>query len=268
LGELIFIGLGLQDESGMSLRGQREAKLCDHLFAEFYTSVMPGLDLENLGKLVGKPVQVLSRSDVEENPEQAILSMAKAHKVAFLVPGDPMVATTHVDLRLRASKAGIGTRLIHAASVESAAAGATGLQSYKFGRTVTIPASWQGEFPESIHYAIKRNFSADLHSLVLLEVDVENRRQISIPQGLEQLLALSRRKSDKTIAPETLAIGISRLESPDMVLKAGTVSELRRVDFGAPPYALIFPAQLHFVEAEALELFCGARKESVVKRHE
>jgi diphthine synthase len=268
LGELIFIGLGLHDESGMSLRGQREAKSCNHLFAEFYTSVMPGLDLENLGKLVGKPVQVLSRSDVEEKAEQLVLSKAKAGKVGFLVPGDPMIATTHADLRIRASKAGIRTRIIHAGSVGSAAAGVTGLQSYKFGRTVTIPASWQGEFPESVYYAIKRNLSTGLHSLVLLEVDVENKRHISIPEGLKQLLAISNRKSDKTITPETLAVGISRLEAPDMTLKAGTISEMAQIDLGEPPYALIFPGPLHFIEAEALELFCGARKELLVGKHE
>ena len=61
LAELVFIGLGLYDEFGLSLRGLTEAKSCDYLFAEFYTSVMPGLNLENLMKTVGKTVQVLSR---------------------------------------------------------------------------------------------------------------------------------------------------------------------------------------------------------------
>lgn len=263
MGELVFIGLGLHDEYGMSLRGQSEAKSCVHLFAEFYTSVMPGLNLENLKKIVGKPVQVLSRTQVEERAEQVILSKAKAEKVGFLVPGDPMIATTHVDLRLRAHKAGIRTSVIHAASVGSAAAGVTGLQSYKFGRTATIPASWQGEFPESVYLAVKRNLSSGLHSLVLLEVDVENKRHISIPEGLKQLLAVSKRKSENAIVPETLVVGIARLEAPDMQVKAGTVSELIQIDFGEPPFVVIFPGQLHFVEAEALELFCGAREELV-----
>lgn len=268
MGELVFIGLGLHDENGMSLRGQREAESCNHLFAEFYTSVMPGLNLENLTRLVGKPVQVLSRFDVEEKAEQLVLSKAKAGRVGFLVPGDPMIATTHVDLRLRARKAGIRTSIVHAASVGPAAAGVTGLQSYKFGRTVTIPASWQGEFPESVYLAIKRNLSSGLHSLVLLEVDVENKRHINIPEGLKQLLAISKRKSENAIAPETLVVGISRLEAPDMKVKAGTISELAQTDFGEPPYALIIPGPLHFVEAEALELLCGARKELVAGKHE
>jgi len=266
LAELVFIGLGLHDEFGLSLRGLTEAKSCAYLFAEFYTSVMPGLNLENLMKTVGKAVQVLSRVDVEERAEQVILSKAKVGKVGFLVPGDPMIATTHVDLRLRAHRAGVRTNIVHAASVGSAAAGATGLQSYKFGRTVTIPASWQGEFPESVHLAIKRNFSSGLHSLVLLEVDVENKRHITIPEALRQLLNASKQSSDSPIGTETLAVGISRLEAPDMKIKAGTVSELEQTEFGGPPYVMIFPGQLHFVEAEALELLCGARKELVTIR--
>ncbi len=266
MGELVFIGLGLHDELGLSIRGQAEAKSCDRLFAEFYTSVMPGLNLENLERTVGKPVKVLSRAEVEEKPEQVILSWAKAGKVGFLVPGDPMVATTHVDLRLRAHKVGIRTRIIHAASAASAAAGVTGLQSYKFGRTVTIPVSWQGDFPESIYLAIKNNLASGLHSLVLLEMDVENKRHITIPKALEQLLGVSKRRSKTTIAAETLAVGIARLEAPDMKVQAGTVSELVQTDFGEPPYVAIFPGQLHFVEAEALEQFCGARKELVATK--
>src|SRR3972149_5940271 len=189
-GELVFIGLGLHDEYGMSLRVQNEAKSCDFLFMEYYTSLMPGLQLANLKKIIGKDVQLVSRKEVEENAEKLILAKAQSGRGGFLVPGDPMVATTHVDLRLRAHKAGVRTSIVHAASVISAVAGATGLQSYKFGRTVTIPATWQGELPESIYTGIKSNLASELHSLVLLEIDVENNKYISIPLALTELLDL------------------------------------------------------------------------------
>jgi diphthine synthase len=263
LGELVFIGLGLHDENGLSLRGQAEAKSCDLLLSEFYTNAMPSLDLQKLEELVGKDAHLLSRKDVEESAETMILSHARSKKVGFLVPGDPMVATTHVDLRLRAHKAGIRTRIIHAASVASAAAGITGLQSYKFGRTVTVPASWRGEFPESVYNGIRNNLASGSHTLILLEIDVENKTYVSIGMALKQLLALSERRSEKTIGSETLVVGVARLESPDMIVKAATVSEVMQEDFGAPPHVLIFPGKLHFVEAEALHLLCGGRKELV-----
>jgi hypothetical protein len=50
-----------------------------------------------------------------------------------------------------------------------------------------------------------------------------------------------------------------------MMVKAGTVSEVARMDFGGPPYCLIFPGPLHFVEMEALQVFCGARKDLVAR---
>jgi diphthine synthase len=261
LGELVFIGLGLHDERGLSLRGQAEAKSCESLFAGLYTSLMPGLNVENLERMLGKTIQVLSRSDVEEKAESTILSQAKDRKVGFLVPGDPMIATTHVDLRLRAHKTGIKTKIIHAASVASAVAAVSGLQSYKFGRTVTIPAQREGQFPESIYTAIKNNLSIGLHSLVLLEIDMENKRHISIPLALTQLVHYSQQQSDKAITPGTLAVGVARVESPDMKIKAGTIEELTNFDFGEPPYALVIPGRLHFMEEEALHAFCAARKE-------
>ena len=263
VGELFFIGLGLHDEFGISLRGQMEAKSCDYLFAEFYTSVMPGLDLGNLEKIVGKRVQVLSRKEVEEDAETIILPKALAGKVGFIVPGDPMVATTHVDLRLRAHKVGVKTRVVHAASVVTAIAGVTGLQSYKFGRTVTVPAFRQGDFPESVYMGIRNNMASGLHSLVLLEVDVENKRHISISEALKQFLDFSQRRSERAITLETLAVGVARLEAADMTIKAATVPELMQWNFGEPPHALILPGPLHFIEAEALLAFCGARRELV-----
>jgi len=263
MGELIFIGLGLYDELGLSLRGQVEARACDYVFAEFYTNIMPGLNLDDLARMIAKPVVVLSRRDVEEDAEVKILSKAKSGRVAFLVAGDPMAATTHIDLRLRAERAGIPTRIVHGASIATAAAGVTGLQSYKFGRTVTVPVSQYNQLPESVYAALKANADAGLHSLVLLEIDVEANRWITIAQALDQLLSFAVQVRESLIRPETLAIGLARLEAPDMIVRASTVSDLMSLDFGRPPYCLIFPAKLHFVEAEALQIFCGASTELV-----
>ncbi|MGA3109472.1 MAG: diphthine synthase [Candidatus Bathyarchaeia archaeon] len=273
MGELIFIGLGLYDEQGLSLRGQAVARACDRVFAELYTSVMPGFGIERLAGIVGKPVEILSREDVEEKAEEKILSKAKSERVAFLVAGDPMVATTHVDLRLRAHRAGIQTRIIHGASVASAAAGTTGLQSYKFGKTITVPFVMGEALPESVYAVLRVNMGASLHSLVLLEVNVETKQHVTIPKALAGLISLAARHHhdhhtpNPVIKPETLVVGIARLEAPDMIVHAATISELMQFDFGKPPHCLIFPSNLHFVEAEALQVFCGARKDLVSQEH-
>ena len=259
MGELVFIGLGLCDEYGLSLRGQLEANSCDVLFAEFYTNPMPSLSVSGLERLVGKKVEILSRRQVEEGAGEIILSKARNGRVGFLVPGDPLVATTHVDLWLRAVRVGISSRVIHGASVVSAAAGSTGLQSYKFGRTVTVPVSYEGEFPRSVIEVIVKNLVMGLHSLVLLEVDVENGRFVSVGTALKLLWSTSEGMGER-ISGDTLVVGVARVESKDMRVMAGRLRDVMRFDFGEPPYFLIFPGSLHFVEVEALELICHAPK--------
>ena len=62
LGELVFIGLGLHDEKGLSLRGLEQAKISDQLFVEFYTNVLPNFSLEEFEKMVEKRVYVVSHA--------------------------------------------------------------------------------------------------------------------------------------------------------------------------------------------------------------
>ncbi|HYW02081.1 MAG TPA: diphthine synthase [Candidatus Acidoferrum sp.] len=256
MGELIFIGLGLHDETGISLRGVEVARSCDMLFAEFYTNLMSGLSIPNLEKIVGMKITILSRAQVEE--ESIVVAKAKTSRVGFLVPGDPLVATTHVDLRLRAERSGIKTRILHAASITSAIAGTTGLQSYKFGRTVTMPSTANEKFPESVYTAIRDNQTLGLHSLVLLEIDVEAKRHITIAQATQALLDYSKQIPAGIINPQTLTIGVARVGAPDMMIQAGRAGEIAKRDFGKPPHTLIIPGRLHFVEAEAVEVICGA----------
>lgn len=265
MGELVFIGLGLYDELGLSLRGQAEARSCDLVFIELYTNTMSGLRIGKLEENLGRPVKLLHRKDVEELAQETILSAAKKSKVGFLVPGDPMIATTHVDLRLRAHKNGITTRIIHAASVLTAAAGVSGLQSYKFGRTITVPVQTE-TLPDSVLNTIESNLEIGLHSLVLLEIDVENRRAVRIPDALEKITALSSQRPKSAVRPESLAVGLARIEAPNMMVRAGSVSQLSRLEFGEPPQCLIFPGRLHFLEGEALQVLCGATKEQTIAK--
>src|SRR5215831_4897142 len=105
--KITFVGLGLNSEKGMSLEGLEAAQSATSVFAEFYTNTMPNLDMNNLEQMVRKPVTVLARSNLEDENGQAIVSASLKGDVALLVPGDPMVATTHVSLRLSLVKHGI-----------------------------------------------------------------------------------------------------------------------------------------------------------------
>jgi diphthine synthase len=260
LGELVFVGLGLSSERDVSLQGIDEAKTADVVFAEFYTSLMPKLRISELEKLVGNRVTVLSRHDLEEDEGRKIFAVAEKGKSVFLVPGDPLIATTHIDLRIRAEKRGIKTRLVHSASIVSAVIGLSGLQNYKYGRSVTIPFSDQGLVSETPYKVIKANKKMGLHTLCFLDVRKEEKRYITVKEGLELLLGVEKVKDQRIVTLNTIAVGIARAGSIVPVVKSDYVKELLEFDFGAVPHTIVFPGKLHFMEAEALIVLTKAPK--------
>jgi diphthine synthase len=261
LGELVFVGLGLFDERDISLRGLEEIRDVQAVFAEFYTSLMPGLFVERLRELIGRDVVVVSRRSLEEEEGKEILQEARRDKVAFLVPGDPLIATTHVDLRIRAEREGIKTRVIHGSSIISAVVGLSGLQNYKYGRSVTIPFPEEGFVSEMPYSVIMQNKERGLHTLCFLDIRAEEERYMTVKEGLEALLRVEERKNKGVVTKETLVVGVARAGSEEPRVKAGYVGELVDYEFGAPPHTLVFPGRLHFMEAEALITLAGGPKE-------
>ena len=261
MNELVFIGLGLYDEKDVSLRGLEELKEADAVFAEFYTSLMPGLSVRKLEEMIGKAIKVVSRRVLEEEEGKPILQEAKKGKVAFLVPGDPLIATTHVDLRIRAEKRGVKTRVIHGASAVSAVRGISGLQNYKYGKAVTIPFSEKGFVSETPYNVISENKEGGLHTMCYLDIKAEEQRYLTIKEALQTLLELEKLKREQLITSNTLVVGVARAGSTEPTVKAGYLEEVMNHDFGAPPHTLIFPGKLHFMEVEALIALAGAPEE-------
>src|SRR2546427_4258864 len=172
-----FVGLGLNDEKGLTVEGLEEARKADAVFAEFYTNVMPRLDVKRLERLLRKKVVVLDRVQLEDENGRQILEAAGKGKVVFLVPGDPMIATTHGSIRLELAKRGVLSRIIHGPSIASAVCGATGLQSYKFGKTVTMPQ--ESSLPGSLVEAVVDNKKRGLYSLVLPDFKSDQSKNIT-----------------------------------------------------------------------------------------
>ncbi len=258
MGELTFIGLGLNKESDISLRGLEKAKDADVVFAELYTSLMPEFNLQRLEDFMEKRVRIVSRRNLEEEEGKEILGEANKGRVALLVPGDPLIATTHVDLRIRAEKQGIKTSVVHGASIISAVIGLSGLQNYKFGRSVTVPFADTGIGSETPYKVIAGNKKAGLHTLCFLDIRVEEKRYMTVKDALQTLLAIEKRKRQGVIAADTFAVGVARAGSENPTVKADFASELLKFNFGMPPHTLVFPSKLHFMEAEALVTLANA----------
>ena len=256
---LIFIGLGLSGD-GISLRGLRRTKEADEVYAELYTSKIPGFDLEDFEQEIGKKVRLLGREEVEQNPEK-ILKSAKEKKVTFLVAGDPMIATTHVDLRLRADEAGAETEIVHGASIQTAAPGLAGLQSYKFGRSATLPLP---EKPSDTPYEVlEENQESGLHTFLLLDIEAGEERYLRANEGIKYLLELEEKLDRNVFSKDKLVVVVAKAGTSETMVRADKAGDLLKEDFGEPPHSLIVPGSLHFMEAEALKVFGGASEEAL-----
>jgi diphthine synthase len=247
---LIFVGLGLYDLKDISLRGLEQVREADHVVLESYTSLLTGSQVAALEEYYGKPVQVLTREEVELSPER-ILGLAEESRVVFLTGGDPMISTTHVDLRIRAKKRGIATAIVHGASISTAVCGLSGLQNYRFGKGCSLPFPHKGWAPTTPIDVISRNLDQDLHTLVFL--DISGGRCMTIGEAVENLEQLGKRAGIRL----PLYVGIARAGSDCPVVLAGNARKLISADFGPPLHILIVPASLHIMEREYLELFAG-----------
>jgi diphthine synthase len=258
---LSFVGLGLFDEKDVSLKGLKAIRQADEVYVEFYTSRLMGTDQATMEALYGRPLTVLGREEVEQNPWW--LERARDKDVVFLTGGDTMVSTTHVDLRLRAHRLGIPVRLIHGSSIVSAVCGLSGLQNYRFGRAATVPYPYTSSrgntvISETPFDTVLQNLEMDLHTLVFLDIDLE-KGYMTVREAVRLLLEVDGRRGG--LLAGRLGVGIARAGSPAPVVKADYLPELGNYDFGEPLHILVIPASLHFVEAEALAELVGAPPE-------
>lgn len=253
---LYFIGLGLYDEKDISLKGIEALKKVDDIYAEFYTANLFGTTLSAVEDIINKEIRVLTREEVEEF--NIPLNAAMEKDVAFLAAGDPLIATTHIDMMIEAKKWNIETHVIHSSSILSAAPGLAGLQAYKFGKVTTIPFPEENYFPHSPYHAIKANKQLKAHTLVLLDIRADADRYMTVNQGLEYLLKVEKELSGNIVTEDSLAVAIARAGSRNSLVRADTVKKLVTEDFGGPLHCLIIPGDLHFMEADYLVKICGA----------
>ena len=248
---LTLIGLGLNDEKDLTIKGIEEAKAADKIYIELYTSYWHG-NLKNLEKMTGKKIEILSRKDLEDESDK-ILHMAKTQDVAILVQGDPLVQTTHTALLQEARKQKIKTKIVHNASIISANA-ETGSHPQKFGPYVTIPfpEKTKGKLPESVYEIIKMNKIRGLHTLCLLDVIREENKYMSPEEAVNILLNIENKRKEGILTKDTEVLVASCLGSDKPLIVFGKVQNLLKRKTKEKPSVLIIPSILHFTEKEFL----------------
>jgi diphthine synthase len=265
---LYVIGLGLGDEKDITVRGLELVKSADYVFLEAYTSILGGVPKERLEEFYGKEVVVADRGLVENEAEDLIIQPALEKKVAFLVVGDPVCATTHTDLIIRAKAIGVQVEMVHNASIMGAS-GACGLQLYNFGHTVSIPFFNENWRPTSFYPKIQYNRKGGMHTLCLLDIKVKEPdfqammkgrtefmppRYMSVSCAAEQLIEAEEKHGEGVYdVSKTLCVGLARMGQPTQKMVAGTLEELAKVDMGEPLHSMIICGELHDLELEILK---------------
>ncbi|MEM5785494.1 MAG: diphthine synthase [Candidatus Aenigmatarchaeota archaeon] len=239
---LILAGLGLGDEKNITIRALELAKQVDECFIELYTSKWEG-NIENLEKMINKKIKTLNRSDLEEN-SQNILELSKDKNILIFIPGDPLLATTHINLLIEAKKRNINTLILHNSSIFSAI-GESGLHIYKFGKCATIPFT---RHLEAVKNTIYENKSINAHTLLLLDLDFENKRYLTVKNAIEDLLNYKIIKNDEKL------IVMSKIGSENKKIAYGSISSiLNYFNDSDVPAVIIIPSNLHFSEKEYLD---------------
>ncbi|MBN1682439.1 diphthine synthase [Candidatus Bathyarchaeota archaeon] len=252
---LSLISIGLNNEKDLSIRAIEETEKCTKLYAELYTMKLTS-SIESLSLVLGKEISPLLRSDMEESMDK-ILREAKDIDIGILVGGDCLSATTHLSLVIEAVKKGIDVKIIHGSSIFTAIT-ECGLSIYKFGRTVTMPLPEKGPI-DSVIKAIEDNNSLGLHTLVLLDLDTEENKYMTITHALERM-------EEDGFNMDSLVVGLSRLGLPSALIRAGKAEDILNIDFGEPPHCFIIPSHLHFLEAEALKVLAECPEDIIDNR--
>lgn len=249
---LWLIGLGLHDATDVTVKGLERIRSCDVVYVEFYTAILGGTDHAGLESFLGRSVEHLPRAGVEAGGRNLVSEAANAD-VALLTAGDPMAATTHTELVLRAREAGVPVHIIHAPSIYSAAPGLLGLQHYKFGRTTTLVRPEPNWMPTSPFDAVAENRSAGLHTLVLLDIKAEESPAyfMSANEAIDVLRQLSKLVGADWFTDDTPVGVVARAGSETPGLWTGTIGTMAHHDFGAPLHCVVLPGTLQVIEQEA-----------------
>ena len=233
---LSLIGLGLNDEKDISVKGLERVKTADYVYMENYTSKLQ-CSLQDLEKYYGKTVIPVEREFVEDGT--VLLSQAGYQNIVLLIVGDVFSATTHISLVLMAKEKQIDTQIIHNASILNAV-GITGLELYKFGRTTSIPFH-ESDTP---YECIKKNFP--LHTLCLLDLVPSENKFMEASKAIEKL-------TKSGFSQETKVVVCAQLGSKNPTILYTQAKNVKALN--TYPQCLIVPGELHFIEKEALSLY-------------
>lgn len=172
---LYFISLGLTKEQ-ITLEAFNALNKCEKLYLEAYTSNYADNSLEYLEKELKKKFLNIYREDSEQNFYK-IVNEAKNKNIAFCVFGNITSATTHNSIINECKEKKIKYKLIPGISIFTIAHMLSKLEEYRFGRTISIVKPEENYYPKSFFKSILENKNINLHTLCLLDIKIDAKKE-------------------------------------------------------------------------------------------
>ena len=230
---IYLIGLGLNPPASITQEGMQAIQNAKEVYVETYTSLLP-CTIEQLETAIQKKVLLADREQMEQRAQEL-----QKKDIAILIMGDPLAATTHIDL---------ADKVIHNASIFTAVA-QTGLSIYKFGKTTSIPFPQKGFKVNTPMQIINEN--KDAHTLCLLDINPKTHTTMSTKQAIELLL----RMQNNSLTENNKVVLCTKLGTKEQKIIYTTIKQAKEIELNSYPQCLIIPGKLHFKEEEMLKQF-------------
>lgn len=249
---LYLIGAGIYD-TFETCNSVNILKDCDRIYIERFTSPISDNFIQILKSTLepNKKIEFVKRWFVEDGRQ--ILDESKTLNVGLVSYGDPTIATTFTELRIRAIKNEIIVKVIHAASGITSLVGESGLQIYKIGKLVTMMEEKQSSI--SVYTTIFNNLNLNCHTIILTEYRQDENGSVFFLKPNDVFSRLLETEKDikyEFVSEESFLIVLSRIGTESQRIVSGKIKSLIGIDYGKGPHAIIFPSKLHFTEEDAL----------------
>jgi len=253
---LFLIGMGLSHRE-IPRNAMEVIADADEVLVDQYTNFITDEDLAKIGEDLNVSLVLLNRSDLEENAK-LMVERARTKKIAILVSGDPLIATTHHTILDLAHKMKVEYRVYHAASIFSAGIGESGLDVYKFGPTTTL-AFWSDNYKPVSHIdVIKRNMEAGEHTMCLLDYHYAEKRRMRLAEAVSLLHGADRQRNYNILKHDTKLIVLGDIGKETQTIAYLEIAKIGKEElmmFEGKVLTIIIPGKLNFAEEEALLKF-------------
>jgi diphthine synthase len=249
---LWFVGTGIDGYRGLSVAALDVLRKCQVVYIERFTSAVSEGDIKGLNSLLEVNIQPVQRWFVEDGRD--IIELARTKNVALVTYGDPLIATTHCELRSRAARNSVKTAVLHSASGIASTIGESGLHVYKFGRMVTMMSELHSAI--TVYNTIFQNLLTGNHTVILTEYSYNDESKepffLNPSSVFNMLLDAERTHKHQIFSDDTFVVVASRVGMHDQKIISGKVGSVRQLEFGIGPHSVIITGALHFTEIQAL----------------